>query len=308
MKWSPGFSRSRPRLKPGLHRNMNPWLLAARPKTLAAGAVPVLVGTALAFNVASRIDWIAFACALLGALLIQIGTNLVNDALDFHRGADTTERLGPLRVTQAGMLRSGAVLRGAAVCFLLAALCGVPLIIRGGWPIAAIGVASIAAAYAYTGGPYPLAYNGLGELFVMVFFGFIAAGGSFYVQRLSVDAASLLAGFACGSLAVVLLSVNNLRDVASDRASNKKTLAVRFGERFARGEIGVMSLMPFVALGAIAFLRDWHLLGGLIALPLAIVLIRCADRSTGRALNRCLAIAGMLEWAFGIAFVIFAVI
>lgn len=287
---------------------MNPWLLAARPKTLAAGAVPVLVGTALAYNIASEIHWIAFGCALLGALLIQIGTNLVNDALDFHLGADTTERLGPLRVTQAGLLRSGAVLRGAIVCFVLAALCGIPLIIRGGWPIVVIGVCSIAAAYAYTGGPYPLAYNGLGEIFVMVFFGFVAAGGSFYVQLLTIDAASLLAGLACGSLAVAILSVNNLRDVFSDRASNKKTLAVRFGERFARGEIAVTALLPFGALALVAVLRDWHLLGGFIALPLAVVLIRCADRSSGRALNRCLALAGMLEWAFGIAFVVFAVI
>ncbi len=287
---------------------MNPWFLAARPKTLAAGAVPVLVGTALAYDVSSEIDWIAFGCALAGALLIQIGTNLVNDALDFHRGADNIERLGPLRVTQAGLLASDAVLRGAVVSFLLAALCGIPLIMRGGWPIVAIGLASIVAAWAYTGGPYPLAYNGLGEIFVMVFFGFIAAGGSFYVQRLTIDLPALLAGFACGSLAVVLLAVNNLRDVASDRLSSKKTLAVRFGERFARGEIGVMALAPFAALAAIAFLRDWHLLGGLVALPLAIVVIRCADRSTGRALNRCLAMAGMLEWAFGIAFVVFAVI
>jgi len=287
---------------------MKVWLLAARPKTLAAGAVPVLTGTALAYNETARVHWIAFVCALLGAVFIQIGTNLVNDALDFHRGADTAERLGPLRVTQAGLLSSRAVLGGAVACFLLAALCGVPLILRGGWPIVIIGVLSIVAAWAYTGGPYPLAYNGLGELFVMIFFGFVAAGGSFYVQRLRVDPPALVTGFACGSLAVVLLSVNNLRDVASDRVSNKKTLAVRFGERFARGEIGVMALMPYVALLVIAFLRDWHFLGALITLPLAIVLIRCADRSEGRALNRCLAIAGMLEWAFGIAFVIFAVI
>lgn len=287
---------------------MNPWLLAARPKTLAAGAVPVLAGAALAYNETARMHWIAFGCALFGAVFIQIGTNLVNDALDFHRGADTAERLGPLRVTQAGLLSSRAVLGGAVVSFVLAALCGVPLIARGGWPIVIIGVLSIAAAWAYTGGPYPLAYNGLGELFVMIFFGLVAAGGSFYVQRLRVDAPALVTGFACGSLAVVLLSVNNLRDLASDRASAKRTLAVRFGERFARGEIGVMALMPYVALLVVAFLRDWHFLGALITLPLAIILIRCADRSEGRALNRCLALAGMLEWTFGVAFVVCAVI
>jgi 1,4-dihydroxy-2-naphthoate octaprenyltransferase len=287
---------------------MHPYLLAARPKTLAAAVVPVAVGTALAYNSTRRVEWVSCVCALLGALFIQIGTNLVNDALDFHRGADTAERLGPLRVTQAGLLSSGAVLRGAWTCFFLAALCGIPLILRGGWPIVVIGLASIAAAWAYTGGPYPLAYNGLGELFVMIFFGFAATCGTYYLQRLTMDAAALFAGFACGSLAVVLLAVNNLRDVPSDRLSAKRTLAVRFGIRFARGEIAVMALLAYVALIAVAFLRDWHLLGVLLVLPLAIVLIRSADRSEGRALNRSLAIAGMHEWAFGIAFVVFAVL
>src|SRR5438067_8985185 len=136
---------------------MNPWLLAARPKTLAAAVVPVLVGTSLAINAHTALHWNAFLCALGGALFIQIGTNLVNDALDFKRGADTSTRLGPLRVTQAGLLSPGAVLGGAYLCFGLAAICGIPLIIRGGIPIVVIGVVSILAAYAYTGGPYPLA-------------------------------------------------------------------------------------------------------------------------------------------------------
>ena len=146
---------------------MTPWLLASRPKTLSAAVVPVLIGTALA---PSPIRWLMFACALLGALFIQIGTNLVNDALDFKRGADTHERLGPVRVTQAGLLSANAVLLGAYASFGFAALCGIPLIVRGGWPIIVIGVVSIVAAYAYTGGPYPLAYRGLGEIFVIAFF------------------------------------------------------------------------------------------------------------------------------------------
>src|SRR4051794_23693445 len=166
---------------------MTPWLLAARPKTLAAAVTPVLVGTALARNIAAAIHWPSLVFALLGAVFIQIGTNYVNDALDFKKGADTHTRLGPLRVTQAGLLDADKVLRGAYACFLLAALCGVPLILRGGWPIVIIGVASILAAYAYTGGPYPLAYHGLGEVFVMIFFGFVAVGGSFYLQRLALD-------------------------------------------------------------------------------------------------------------------------
>src|SRR5207237_6349631 len=191
-----------------------------RPKTLAAAVTPVLVGTALAC-IHSNVDWPLFVFALLGAVFIQIGTNYVNDALDFKKGADTNARLGPLRVTQAGLLDADAVLRGAYVCFGLAALCGIPLILRGGWPIAIVGIASILAAYAYTGGPYPLAYHGLGELFVMVFFGFIAVAGSYYVQRLAVDPAAGIAGLAVGCLAVGLLAIHDLTDVAAQRASRE---------------------------------------------------------------------------------------
>src|SRR5947199_4681718 len=226
---------------------MTPWLLAARPKTLAAAVTPVLVGTALAC-IHSNVDWPPFVFALLGAVFIQIGTNYVNDALDFKKGADTHARLGPLRVTQAGLLDADAVLRGAYVCFAIAALCGIPLIVRGGWPIAIAGVASILAAYAYTGGPYPLAYHGLGELFVMAFFGVVAVGGTYYLQRLRIDRDALLAGVACGALAIVLLAINNLRDLENDRASNKRTLAARFGRGFARTEIAVMALLPFALL------------------------------------------------------------
>ena len=280
---------------------MNPWLLALRPKTLSAAVVPVLIGSALA----SHIDWLIFAFALSGALFIQIGTNFVNDALDYKKGADTSERLGPIRVTQAGLLNADVVLRAAFVCFALAGLCGVPLIIRGGWPIAIIGVASIIAAYAYTGGPYPLAYNGLGELFVMIFFGFVAVGGSYYVQMRSIDAAVAVAGFAAGSLACVLLTINNLRDIESDRASNKRTMAVRFGERFARFEVAFFALAPFLAFSLVADLRghSWMLLP-LAAAFLALELVKRVYSSRGRDLNRCLALAGAMQWLAGILFAI----
>ena len=287
---------------------MNPWLLAARPKTLAAAVVPVLVGTALAVNEHARLHWIAFLCALGGALFIQIGTNLVNDALDFKRGADTAARLGPVRVTQAGLLSANAVLAGAYVCFGLAALCGIPLILRGGWPIAVIGVVSILAAYAYTGGPYPLAYHGLGEVFVMIFFGLTAVGGSYYVQRLTIDIGVLIEGFAVGALAVILLAINNLRDIANDRASNKRTLAARFGERFARGEIEWMALSVYLATGVVAYARDWHLLVPVLTLPLAVALVTRVKHSEGAELNRCLGLAGALEWLYGITFVIGALL
>jgi 1,4-dihydroxy-2-naphthoate octaprenyltransferase len=208
-------------------------------------------------------------------------------------------------VTQAGLLDADAVLRGAYVCFGLAALCGIPLIMRGGWPIAIVGVASIVAAYAYTGGPYPLAYHGLGELFVMIFFGFTAVCGSFYLQRLSLDATAWIGGFAVGSLAVVILAVNNLRDIDNDRASNKRTLAARFGAAFARMEIVVFALAPFVCVAAIAYLRhSTMLLLPLLALILAILLLVRVARSQDASLNRCLALAGALEWIFGILYVV----
>lgn len=280
---------------------MNPWLLASRPKTLSAAVVPVLMGTGLAIRDGCRIHWLYFACALAGAVLIQIATNLINDALDFKKGADTKDRLGPLRVTAAGLLRPETVMRGACVCLFLAALCGIPLIYRGGWPLLVIGVASIIAAYAYTGGPYPLAYHGLGEIFVMLFFGFVAVGGTFYVLTLQYTTDAAMAGFAAGSLACVILAINNLRDIPNDQASNKRTIAVRIGARGARMEIVLFAVVPFVA---VVTLRDPSLLLVLASLPLAILVLRCVHRSEGAVLNRCLAMAGGLQWAFGVLFTV----
>jgi len=283
----------------------NAWLLAARPKTLAAAVVPVLIGTALAAKGPLPLDWRLFACTLLGAVFIQIGTNFVNDALDFKKGADTHERLGPLRVTQAGLLSADAVMRGAYVCFFLAALCGVPLVLHSGWPLLAIGLASIAAAYAYTGGPYPLAYHGLGELFVLAFFGLIAVGGTYYIQRGMLDWPALAMGAAAGLLAVALLAINNLRDARNDVRSGKRTLAVRFGETFARIEIAVSILAPFAIVALLAWAGSRpSLLTAWLALPLAVALLVRISRSEGAALNRCLAMCGALQWGFGILFAV----
>jgi 1,4-dihydroxy-2-naphthoate octaprenyltransferase len=287
---------------------MSPWIVAARPKTLSAAVVPVLAGTALAAE-RGRVDWLMFACALLGAVLIQVGTNFVNDALDFKKGTDTADRLGPLRVTQAGLLSADGVMRGAYVCFVLAALCGVPLILHAGWPLLVVGLASIAAAYAYTGGPYPLAYHGLGELFVVAFFGVIAVGGSYYVQRGMLEPAAVVMGVGVGLLAVVLLAINNLRDLANDARSNKRTMAVRFGAAFARMEVAFAAVLPFLAVVLTASLRGRALLLlPLLALPLAVALLVRVARSEGAALNRSLAMAGALQWAFGLLFVLGAVL
>jgi 1,4-dihydroxy-2-naphthoate octaprenyltransferase len=284
---------------------MNNWLLASRPKTLSAAVVPVLIGTALASHEPTAITWWVFGCALVGAVLIQIATNFINDALDFKKGTDTGERLGPPRAAAAGLISADALMRGAFLCLFGAAVCGIPLLFRGGWPMLVIGLASILAAYAYTGGPYPLAYHGLGELFVMIFFGLIAVGGTFYAHSLQLTPSALLAGFAAGALATVLIVINNLRDAPSDARSNKRTLAVRFGEGFARGEIVFFVLAPFAAVAWMAWMRNqWGFLMTLVALPLALILLVRSFRSEGAALNRCLALAGALQWAFGVLFVI----
>ncbi|MFP5245962.1 MAG: 1,4-dihydroxy-2-naphthoate polyprenyltransferase [Thermoanaerobaculia bacterium] len=284
---------------------MRHWFLAARPKTLSAAVVPVLMGSALAAHEPAGITWWVFVCALLGAVLIQIATNFINDALDFKKGADTGERLGPIRVTQAGLISADAVMRAAVICLVLAALCGIPLLYRGGWPMLIVGLASIAAAYAYTGGPYPLAYHGLGELFVILFFGFVAVGGTFYAHSLQWTQSAFWAGLGAGSLATILLVINNLRDVAGDRRSNKRTLVVRFGERFARFEIVLFALLPFVCAFVLAWTRtQWGLLLPCGALPLALFVIVRALRSEGVMLNRALAMAGALQWAYGILFVV----
>ncbi len=284
---------------------MRNWLLAARLKTLSAAVVPVLMGAALASHEPPAISWWIFAFALMGSVLIQIATNFINDALDFKKGADTEDRVGPVRVTQAGLLSAESVMTGAYLCLAGAAACGVPLIVRGGWPMLVIGLASIAAAYAYTGGPFPLAYRGLGEVFVLIFFGFVAVGGTFYVLSLQLTPAALLAGFAAGSLATVLLVINNLRDVNGDRRSGKRTTVVRFGETFARVEIALFALAPFVVVVLIAWIETrWTLLIALLSLPLAVAVIVCSARSRGAELSRCLGMASALQWSFGLLFVV----
>jgi len=219
------------------------WILAARPKTLTAAAAPVLVGTGLAAHRA-EVAVLPAVAALLGALLIQIGTNLANDYYDFVRGGDTEERVGPVRVTQAGLVAPEAVKRAMVGVLGLAMLVGVYLVVVGGWPIVAIGLTSVACAVLYTGGPYPLAYHGLGDLFVFVFFGLVAVGGTYYVQVLDWPPDALLAGAALGALSTALLVVNNLRDIDTDAKAGKRTLAVRIGPAGTKVE--------FVALLAVA--------------------------------------------------------
>lgn len=276
-------------------------LLAARPKTLTAALVPVVVGTALAAADGHALRWALSFLALLGAGAIQIGTNLYNDLLDHARGADTPNRLGPVRATQAGLLTPAQVRLAAGACFLAAVACGIPLILAGGWPILVLGLLSLAFGYAYTGGPFPLAYHGLGEVFVLLFFGLGAVGGTYWLQADHLVPGVLLAGTQVGLLACGLLAVNNLRDVAEDAGAGKRTLAVRCGPAFARAELVAFAAGPFIlglAWPGLGFVRAALL--PLLAAPLAVAVLRIVLREPpGPAYNRALARAAGLQLTFG---------
>ncbi len=221
------------------------WVQAARPKTLSASAAPVLVGAALA-EAHGGFALLPVVAAFVGPILIQIGTNLANDYYDFVRGGDTPDRVGPVRVTQAGLIPAEHVWRGMVAVLAAAAAVGVYLVFVGGWPIVWIGTASIVCAVAYTGGPYPLAYHGLGDPFVFVFFGLIAVGGTYWVQVLAVPGDVLLAGAGIGALSTALLVANNLRDLETDASAGKRTLAVRLGRNGSRVEYVVLMAGGFI--------------------------------------------------------------
>jgi 1,4-dihydroxy-2-naphthoate octaprenyltransferase len=211
------------------------WILASRPKTLWAAVAPVIIGTAMAYS-DGKMYWQMAVVALIAAMFIQIGTNLANDYFDFKRGADSKDRLGPLRVTEAGLVKPDTMRNGFIVVFFFAFLIGLVLILRAGWPIFIIGVLSILFGIIYTGGPFPLAYKGLGDIFVLIFFGPVAVGGTYYVQSLEITLPVILAGLSPGLISMALLTVNNLRDINTDKKAGKRTLAVRFGEFFTRLE------------------------------------------------------------------------
>jgi 1,4-dihydroxy-2-naphthoate octaprenyltransferase len=279
------------------------WLLAARPKTLPAAAATALAGSAVAYAQGAFRLGPALA-ALLTALLLQIGANLANDVYDYYRGADQGERLGPTRVTQAGLLTPRQVLAGMWLVFALAALLGVYLIAQAGWPALLIGALAILSAIAYTGGPFPLAYNALGDVFVFLFFGLASVCGTYYVQARTLTPAALWAAVPMGLLTVNILVVNNLRDIAADARVGKKTLAVLWGARGARREFlcclaGAYLALPLMWLAGAA--DGWVMLAWL-SLPAAASLNRAVWRQEGRALNRVLAQAGRLELLFGLLF------
>ncbi len=212
--------------------NFQIWLLASRPKTLPAALSPVLIGTAMAYVDGAFHVWAAFAAAL-GAIWIQIGTNFVNDYYDFKKGADQGERLGPMRVTQAGLVSPQQMRLAIGLAFGIAFLVGTYLVWRGGWPVVFIGLASILFGFLYTAGPYSLSYLGIADIFVFFFFGPVAVGGTYYVQAMEINWIVIFAGFAPGLLSTAILTVNNIRDVTGDTRAGKKTVAVRFGRQYA---------------------------------------------------------------------------
>lgn len=273
--------------------------MAARPRTLPAAVAPVLVGTAYAAGLADSVRWGAFIAAMLGAIFIQIGTNLSNDYSDARRGADTEERLGPVRVTAGGLVPPKSVLRATYIAFGCAVLCGVYLIAVAGWVILAIGSASIIAGVLYTGGPKPYGYEGLGEIFVFLFFGVVAVTGSAYVQLEEFTSEALALSVPVGLLATAILVVNNVRDISTDSRAGKRTLAVRMGRERTRALYAALVYGAFLALIPIAlFVTEYVLIAAVAIVPAAIVVKKVRNHSDGPTLNEALANTGALQLVF----------
>ncbi len=279
------------------------WLLASRPKTLPAAAAPVIVGSAVAYWQHSFVLLPALV-TLLTALLLQVGANLANDVFDYHRGVDVPERIGPLRVTTAGLLTPRQVVIAMGVVFGAASILGIYLLIYAGWPIVVIGLSAIVAALAYTGGPFPYGYYGLGDLFVFLFFGPVAVVGTYYIQTATVSAESLWSSIPVGFLTVAILVVNNLRDIRTDGATGKRTLAVRLGVDGTRIEYLVCLVLAYLSLIGMWVLLPmpiWIFLA-YATIPLAYKLVKMVFTQVGRPLNIALAGTGQLDLLFGLLY------
>jgi len=282
----------------------NIWLLGMRPRTLTMAAVPVTVGAVLAWARGVSPDWLTLAATLACALLIQIGTNLFNDARDGERGADGPDRIGPLRITGAGLAQPRQVRRAALACFVAALVAGIYLVFVGGIPILAIGLASLVAGYAYSSGPRPLSHGPFSEVYVVVFFGLIAVAGSYYLQIGELpDGAVALTGIAIGSYAAAVLLVNNLRDTVADLMAGRKTLAGRLGPRGARWLYGFLLLAPFPLLAA-----AWGVQGlGIVwpALPVCLwAIVLFARMPVGPGMNAQLGRTAMIQVLVGVLLVV----
>lgn len=280
---------------------IKPWLLASRPKTLPAAMAPVFVGTALAYD-AGGFRWMpAFIC-LAFALLIQVATNFANDYFDFKKGADTPERIGPTRAVAAGLIKPETMKRVTAITFAAAFVIGLGLIPFGGWWLLAVGVASVICGYSYTAGPYPLAYVGLGDVFVMVFFGVVAVCCSYYVQTGDINLEVLLASTAIGGLSTNLLVINNLRDIDTDKVANKRTLAVRLGREFSIWEYRFFVVWAFVASVWMAFelQNSWVQLSLLTVPPGLMLSLNVAKAKSAAEFNGLLTKTALLLILFSV--------
>lgn len=279
------------------------WWLAARPKTLWAAVAPVLMGGSMAWA-DGRFAWLPFVVTLAAAVLIQVGTNFANDLFDYLKAADTEERLGPLRVTQAGLVSPGEMKRATAAVFGLAALLGLYLVWRGGWPILAIGALSILFGILYTAGPHPIGYTGWADLFVLLFFGPVAVAGTHYVITGQWGTLAVVAGLSPGMLSTALLTVNNLRDVDNDSKSGKRTLAVKFGRGFARLEYVIMVLGALFIPLILIRMTGGHYGVALVLFTVVLVIpaVRQVFTWTGRPLNQTLAQTGKILATFGVLF------
>lgn len=282
---------------------LHTWFLAIRPRTLPAAASGVIMGSALAWHDES-FRWDAFIVCLLVALLLQIGSNLANDVFDFERGTDTAERLGPTRVTQAGLLTPTQVKYGMAVVFGLAALLGLYLAWIGGWIIIVLGMAAILSAIAYTGGPFPLGYYGLGDIFVFLFFGIAAVAGTYYLHTGFVSSAAWWMTIPPGLIVTAILVVNNLRDLENDRKAGKHTLAVKFGEQGTKLEYVVCIVIAYLILiPAVRFdVIPWTSLLAWLSIPLASRATRVVLSQKGPILNAALAGTGQTALTFSLLF------
>jgi len=281
---------------------ISPWLLATRPKTLPAAVAPVIVGCAMAYVDQKFSLGPAMAC-LAVALLLQIAVNLANDFFDFSKGIDTVERLGPVRVTQSGLIPPGRVKAAITTVFVLSLLPGLYLVTIAGWPVVVIGAAAVMAALAYSGGPYPLASHGLGDLFVFIFFGLVAVCGTYYVQALRLTPMVMVMGAVVGLMITAILVVNNLRDIETDQRAGKRTLAVMIGRQKTQSEYAFL-LAGAYAVPVFLWLDDlasaWLLLP-LATLPLALLHIRLIRQSPdGPALNDLLAQTARLAFFFSL--------
>jgi len=278
------------------------WWLAVRPWSFTISLAPVLAGSSLAALDGYAPNLVIAGVALFACILIHAGTNLQNDVGDFRRGADLIGRIGPPRVTTQGWLPASQVQAAASLSFALAFVPGAYLVVHGGWPIVAIGLASIAAGAVYTAGPRPVAYSGWGEAFVIVFFGLVAVGGMYYLHTGTVSTAALVAGAALGLLSAAVLVVNNLRDIDSDRRIGKNTLAVRLGRRATAYEYAALMHLPFALSVVLALTREqpW-LLAPLALLPWATTLAQRVAREPGGAwLNAALGATAKLGLAFAL--------